>query len=332
MSDSALHDMRHRDIVEPVTGHLARPFWSVMIPTYNCGAYLRQTLASVLAQDQGPDRMQIEVIDDASDSDEPRAIVEELGSGRVTFTRQPANVGHIANFHTCLRRARGEVVHLLHGDDLVGPGYYEALERGFRTSPQIGAAFCRARLIDENGNELSTTEQEEDRAGPLPNHLIRLAREQRIMTPSIAVRRDAYVELGGFDRRLVCSEDWEMWVRLAARYAFWYEPLPLASYRMHVQSNTGRHIRSGADMAYTRRAMDIFAHYLPPANRRSTVRRAKQTYAKAALAMARRVAGSGDVPAALAQAWQAIRLHPSPGVARTGLGAVLRSLLGSGET
>jgi glycosyltransferase involved in cell wall biosynthesis len=308
MSDSALHDMRHRDVVEPVADNVVRPFWSVMIPTYNCGAYLRQTLASVLSQDQGPDRMQIEVVDDASDSDEPRAIVEELGGGRVTFTRQPANVGHIANFHTCLQRARGEVVHLLHGDDLVGPGYYEALERGFRTSPQIGAAFCRARLIDETGEELSTTEQEEDRAGPLPNHLIRLAREQRIMTPSIAVRRDAYVELGGFD------------------------PRPLASYRMHVHSNTGRHIRSGADMAYTRRAMDIFAHYLPPADRRSTVRRARQTYAKAALAMARRVAGSGDVPAALAQAWQAIRFRPSPGVARAGLGAVLRSLLRAGET
>ena len=45
---------------------------------------------------------------------------------------------------------------------------------------------------------------------------------------SIAVRREAYECLGGFDARLKCSEDWEMWVRIAARYPIWHEPAPLA--------------------------------------------------------------------------------------------------------
>ena len=51
-------------LLPPVPAGEARPFWSVMIPTYNCAVYLRETLASVLAQDPGPDRMQIEVVDD----------------------------------------------------------------------------------------------------------------------------------------------------------------------------------------------------------------------------------------------------------------------------
>ena len=41
------------------------------------------------------------------------------------------------------------------------------------------------------------------------------------MTPSIVVRRSVYERLGSFDRRLVCAEDWEMWVRIAAHYPIW---------------------------------------------------------------------------------------------------------------
>jgi glycosyltransferase involved in cell wall biosynthesis len=329
MSPSPLLDMRHRDAIDPPPSGEQAPFWSVMIPTFNSGDYLSQTLASVLAQDQGPERMQIEVVDDGSDKDDPAEIVAALGNGRVQFTRQKHNVGHIANFHTCIQRARGQVVHLLHGDDLVEPGFYEALEHAFHAVPEIGAAFCRARFIDEDGNDLGLTEQEEEHAGPLPDHLARLAREQRIMTPSVVVRRSAYVELGSFDKRLVCSEDWEMWVRIAARYPVWYEPRPLAKYRMHLHSNTGRHVRSGDDMAYTRQAIDIFADYLPPATRQAAVPAAKQTYARAALGMADRMLRSGDMPAARAQLWQAIRLDASPRIVYAASKIMARTLAGA---
>ena len=58
------------------------PEWSVMIPTYNRARFLDQTLRSVLAQDPGPERMQIEVIDNST-TDAVRAVVSQLGSPRV---------------------------------------------------------------------------------------------------------------------------------------------------------------------------------------------------------------------------------------------------------
>ncbi len=63
--------------VDPVSQETVRPFWSVMIPTFNCAAYLAQTLRSVLSQDPGPQEMQIEVIDDVSTRDDPEAVVRE---------------------------------------------------------------------------------------------------------------------------------------------------------------------------------------------------------------------------------------------------------------
>ena len=64
--------------IEPVPSSVARPMWSVMIPTYNCARYLRKTLESVLAQDRGPKSMQIEVVDDCSTEDDPEAVVAEF--------------------------------------------------------------------------------------------------------------------------------------------------------------------------------------------------------------------------------------------------------------
>lgn len=64
----------------------------MMIHTYNCANYLRETLASVLTQDPGSNVMQIGVIDDHSTKDDPRAVVEELDKGRVGFYQQPQSV------------------------------------------------------------------------------------------------------------------------------------------------------------------------------------------------------------------------------------------------
>src|SRR5687768_13563761 len=143
----------YRATIPPVADRRERPLWSVMIPTYNCARFLPETLASLLAQDPGPEQMQIEVIDDHSTEDDPEAVVQAVGRGRVAFYRQPENVGHIKNFETCIRRSRGHLLHLLHGDDRVRDGFYQRMQAGFAENPQIGAAFCRQIFAAENGCE-----------------------------------------------------------------------------------------------------------------------------------------------------------------------------------
>jgi glycosyltransferase involved in cell wall biosynthesis len=300
----------YRGDVPPVPAEVARPLWSVMIPTFNNSGHLRAALLSVLAQDAGPEKMQIEVVDDAS-VDDPASVVEEIGRGRVSYYRQTRNVGHIANFHSCLLRSTGRIVHLLHCDDAVLPGFYRKLQVAFESAPGLGAAFCRQIFVDEQGVPLSTAPLEQEKAGIMSEAACRLAREQRIMTPSIAVRRSVYERLGGFDRRLRCSEDWEMWVRIAASYPVWYEPEPLALYRIHQNSNTGRHVRSAEDMAYTRRAIEIFRSYLPAERAAEITRTARLTYAWSALESAQRLLEAGDGRGFRAQLWEGLRLATS---------------------
>jgi glycosyltransferase involved in cell wall biosynthesis len=269
----------YRATIPPVPERVSRPLWSVMIPTYNCANYLREALASVLVQDPGSEVMQIEVIDDCSTQDNPAEMVEELGRGRVSFFQQSRNVGHIKNFQTCLERSQGKLIHLLHGDDCVLDGFYRKLQRGFDEKPEIGAAFCRHIFMDELGHWQAISWLEQPETGILKDWLERIAVEQRIQTPSIVVRREVYEKLGTFDSRLSWTEDWEMWVRIAAHYNFWYEVEPLALYRIHSNSSSERHISTGENIRDLHRAIRIFQSYLPPATAGGLVNKAKENWA-----------------------------------------------------
>ncbi len=298
----------YRATIASVPQDTPRPLWSVMIPTYNCAEYLRETLASVLSQDLEPDLMQIEVIDDHSTRDDPASVVEELGRGRVGFYRQPKNVGYIRNFETCLQRSRGKLIHLLHGDDCVRDGFYRKLQRGFDENPEIGAAFCRHIFMDVQSHWIEISVLEQPKSGILDNWLERIAVKQRIQTPSIVVRRDVYERLGGFDRRMSCwGEDWEMWVRIAACYPVWYEVEPLALYRKSSTSLSGYSMRTGENIRDFRKAISITKQYLPSERADNLTKTALKNYAFYALNCARQFVNVGDTYAAINQIREAFR-------------------------
>jgi glycosyltransferase involved in cell wall biosynthesis len=284
-----------------------------MIPAFNCAGYLRETLQSVLVQDPGPEQMQIEVVDDCSTDDDPEAVVRDVGRGRVCFYRQESNVGHVRNFETCLLRARGELIHLLHGDDRVRPGFYTTLERPFGERPDIGAAFCRHICMDTDAHWLWLGPLLRDEPGVLEGALIRIASRQPVMTPTVVVRRVVYERLGGFDRRMsYCGEDWEMWVRIAANYPVWYEPQPLAEYRRHRVSLTARSIQTAENIRDIRRAVSIYRAYLPPADAARVTRKALELSATWGTGLAGEMLVAGNRRAAVAQVWEALRCSRSP--------------------
>ena len=294
-------------VIEPV-GESKRPRWSVMIPTFNCAHQVSETLASVLDQAPQADEMEIVIVDDAS-GDDIEGVAARFGD-RVRLHRQPLNLGVPANLTEALRLSRGHIVHLLHGDDLVLPGFYRAMEQAF-ADPEIGAAYCRQIFIDQQGARTGLSPLEQSEAGRLPDAMRFLASEQRIMTPSICVRRAAYERLGGFHPALRCAEDWEMWVRIARDYPIAYIPEPLAAYRMQQASNTGRNMRSARDVFFNGLAIDLIRSHLPPDIADRTAAAARRTYAGSALVTVRDFARKGDIGGALTQWRAAVQLDSS---------------------
>jgi hypothetical protein len=327
--------------VAPVHGRDG-PLWSVLIPTYNADDYLAEALGSVLAQDPGPGTMHIEVVDDHSSRGDPEALVARLGGGRVAFFRQSRNLGHTGNFNSCLRRARGTLVHLLHADDLVRPGFYERLATAFRR-PDVGAAFTRAVYADADGHWQSISPLERATAGVVADWLERIASGQRVATPAMVVRRAVYERLGGFDDRMtVGGEDWEMWVRIATRHAVWFEPEPLAVYRVNRPGSlTGDAEHTEALARDMLLATDIVAGYLPrslpPARAAAALRSARALYASWAVEATDDLLTAGRRRDAASAAVLAVRSAPGrvaqpliAVAARTGYRGVRRRLLRTG--
>src|SRR5262249_32648200 len=288
-----------------------RPSVSVMIPTYNCDDLFESTLRSVLNQDLGPNKMQIAVVDDGSRSRCHEEVVERLAPRRVELYRQESNLGLARTWNECIERARGHWVHILHQDDLVLPGFYQRLRQGIELEPDIGAAFCRDILMDEDGNWYAISPIQSRAPGIIPDWLERIASGQFIRTPSIVVKHDVYRKIGGYSPELVYTLDWDLWKRIAARYPVWHEPQPLACYRTHKSSETSRLIHAGADIADAKKSIEISRAYLPTEIADRVSAKAAECFSIEAVNNARRMLGLRNVSAALAQIRGALQLSLS---------------------
>ena len=243
---------------------MSRPLWSVLIPTRNCAAFLGQTLESVLAQDPGADRMEIIVVDDHSDRDDPGEVVRRVAGERARLIRQDENVGKSRNYQSGILASRGLLIHQLHGDDRVRPGFYSAMEAAFAAHPAAGAFFCQSVYIDATGKETGRTGFERADVGIIDNWLEKIVVEQRVQTPSMVLRREVYEALGGFDLSLDAFEDWEMWIRVATRYPVGFIPEPLADYRVSPGNTSTQSMLAGSRTAALKRMIAIVDGYLPP--------------------------------------------------------------------
>ena len=301
--------------IHPVASNLPRPFWSVMIPTYNRVKYLEQALKSVLQQTPNSEKIQIEVVNDCSNQsiqDEMEALVKNIGGGRVNFYRHPEqDIGQTAIFNLCIQRAQGEWVHILHDDDVVLPGFYSSLRTGIEQESSVGAAFCRHIYTDEVGNQRWVSWLERETPGVLTDWLELIIVMCRLQASPIVVKRSVYEKLGGFSPQAGAASDWEMWKRIAVHYPIWYEPQPLAWYRQHSSSDNTRLVKSGGLIADVRRSIEISKSYLPREVADKLSNQAREHYAFYALDTTKKLLTDGEFEGAIAQIRESLKCSQS---------------------
>jgi glycosyltransferase involved in cell wall biosynthesis len=273
--------------------------------------------------------MQIAVVDDASTDIDVRRLVEQIAGDRVEYHRESQNVGSVQNFNTSIGLSRGRLVHLLHADDRVLPGYYEKMEALFASYPQAGACFSGLRYIDEEGAVTSVESSYAPAECVLENWLRTIATASRSQYAATAVRRTVYEELGGYFG-VSYGEDWEMQVRIASRYPVAYTPDILAEYRTHAGSISRDKIRSSANLADMAWVVDTIQGYLPDSERNELRSQAETNCARLALHYAGRLWHfEGDSEASNRQLDGALRLSDDNEIRR---GAeALRAAMATGK-
>ena len=282
-----------------------------MIPTFNCAQSLRRTIESVLSATAYNPETQIEIVDDSSSHDNPEEVADLYRGRGITFYRQPRNVGASANFNSCIARARGKWVHILHGDDYVHPDFYSALEQGISSHQNVRVAFTSYVAVDESGGLLWQSENLPATRGII-EHTWRdvIAVHNKIMAPAIVVQKSAYTEAGNFNTLLCHTADWDMWKRLIWRYDTWFEPRALAYYVIHASSDSSKLMRSGENLRDSLRAIKIGSQYFPIDRRKELFREACRTHAGLGIATAKRFFEMGDYRAAFAQLQASLLLDP----------------------
>lgn len=191
-----------------------RPFWSVMIPTYNARFdFLKESLESILVQGHGPERMQIEVVDDCSTVNDVVEMVHRIAGERISVSKTPQNLGLAGCWNLCIEKSRGHWVHILHQDDSVLPGFYDRYESAISKHSDIALIASRSFLIDGQGIINNITQRIVSLEN-CSNDASGLYYYCSVQCPSVVVKRCAYEALGGFRNDLKYTLDVEMWLRI----------------------------------------------------------------------------------------------------------------------
>jgi glycosyltransferase involved in cell wall biosynthesis len=256
--------------------------------------------------------MQIEVVDDASTLDDPAAVVQRIGRGRVGYFRQPRNFGASGNFTTCVRRSAGEWVHVLHSDDMVMPGYYERYRQQIEACP--AARMVAAQTINTDASEryIGVTQPVETNDGYMRDPAFVIAKTNPLRCVSVVIARDAYEHAGGFHPDLAHANDWEMWTRMASLGPVAWVDEPLGLYRSHPDSDTNRLHRSMAYLDDCLAATEVIAgHFDDPDRRRQARLAARRSVSDYALGVGLGLVVEGWFRLGVTNAARAVRIDPS---------------------
>jgi glycosyltransferase involved in cell wall biosynthesis len=176
---------------------------SVIIPCFNYGRFLKNSLSSVVAQTLAP--VETLVIDDGSTDPETLAVLQGLSADEAKVVRQE-NRGLSGARNTGLRRAAGDYVYFLDADDIMFPDCLEKLAALLDASPDAVAACSGVRLL---GGERHGTDW-------LPHYDPYTILVRNLWAAGIMLRRDEVVRRSfWYDEAMRHGyEDWEFNIRL----------------------------------------------------------------------------------------------------------------------
>lgn len=190
-----------------------RPRVSVVIPTYNSAATVKEAIESVLAQTYS--NFEVVVIDDGS-TDETPSVMRQFGA-RIRSFRQE-NQGVSAARNTGIQRSRGEYVAFLDSDDLWLPEKLAEQISWLEADPNLGLVYCDWAVV--SGEAVLQNSYLEDLPGASGYVFDELIQSGAgfILTSGVVVRRSCLDDVGDFDKSLAIVQDCDLWLRISYRW------------------------------------------------------------------------------------------------------------------
>jgi len=186
---------------------------SIIIPTYNRVSDVQRAIDSALAQTHQP--CEVIVVDDGSTDATPELLA---GYGPRLRSLRQENQGRSAARNEGLKIARGEYVVFLDSDDALLPHMAETQLAYLQVHPQMAFVHGQAWMTDAGGKRTEPPVLMGASLDPTRPPFASLVMGQSLLLHTALIRRSALDSVGDFEVGLDVSEDWDLWLRLAARY------------------------------------------------------------------------------------------------------------------
>ena len=198
------------------------PLVSIITPSFNQGAFLEETIRSVLDQDYP--NLEYLVVDGAS-TDGSVDIIRRY-EDRIDWWISEPDDGQADAINKGLARAKGEIVAWLNSDDVYRPGAIRAAVDALSQNPEAGLIYGNLDSIDQNGELFNTITYQQYALADLLSFRI-------IGQPTVFMRKSALKRAGELDRSYHFLLDHQLWLRIARFSEIKYVPQVWAAARHH---------------------------------------------------------------------------------------------------
>lgn len=212
------------------------PKFSIAIPVYNRGDYLRQAIVSCLAQTVSD--FEVIVSDDCSTED-LQAVAQSFGDPRISYHRAESRLGATANHQTAASLSKGQYIINLHSDDLLLPNCLEIAGGELDCRPEAAAVYFACTYLQGervSGSSRLPAVTFADQA--LLDQHSWLHRFLEGPPSCCLFRKTVFDRVGGYNVALRVSYDWDLYLRfLTGGGGVVFLPRILSIYRQHPEQS-----------------------------------------------------------------------------------------------
>lgn len=219
----------HRDSTPPLV--------SIVVPSFNQGRYIAETLESCLNQDY--DRMEVLVVDGGS-TDSTLDVLKGLRSPKLRWWSEPDR-GVVDAVNKGLERAGGAILSVQSSDDVFVEGAVTSAVDALARDPSVGVVYADVEHIDADS---TITGRDVQSGFRLDEYLGRL---MYVPQPGTFFTRDVLTSVGPWRHEFSYAADADFWLRAATRFTFRKLDRIAARYRYHDEQRDRQRARIARD-------------------------------------------------------------------------------------
>ena len=210
------------------------PQFSIVIPSFNQGKFIKETIDSILHQSV----VQVEIIVvDGGSTDITLEVLRSFGDQIFWISEKDRGQTHAINKGIAL--ARGEIVAYLNSDDYYLPNALENVWAAFQNNPSVKWVSGDYVIIDEGGKPIQSSIAYYKSFWRKRFNFLILTILNPIIQPSTFLRRSFQQQIGDFNENLRYTMDYEYWIRALQLGSPLIMKEQLSAFRIHGDSKGG---------------------------------------------------------------------------------------------